>query len=401
MSERTLMSRIKIQNFRSLADVELELTPLTVLIGPNGGGKSNFLDLFDLMAEAAAGRLGEAIAHRGGYTSIAHKGADYEETLFAFRFEPSGVFKDEKYDLQYDIDLTPVSNYVTVKSETVSRFGDEREGSYYLNRIHEHTGIFLDQKYDKDDEFSKSPRFHEIGLRNAAELAIAQVKNMDAFSTLNKLRDVISEWIVYYPFDVGPQSQIRMPQFIRSGLKLARDGSNLASVLHEIHSRHPKVWRELEETLLTANEKFHRLAVLAEGGDGKIFIRWWEKPYEKGSGFSVNLLSDGTLRLLALLALFMSPEPPPLICIDEPEIGLHPEWIELLAEVIQDASERTQIIVSTHSAEFVSKMNPGDVVVVENEEGQTTMKRLHEDKLSKWLKDYQLGELWLSGHFGG
>lgn len=130
-------------------------------------------------------------------------------------------------------------------------------------------------------------------------------------------------------------------------------------------------------------------------------LRWWEHPFEKDYGFSANLLSDGTLRLLSLLAILKTPDPPPLVCIDEPEIGLHPSWIRLLAELLESAATRTQLIVTTHSPELVSQVKPNHVVVVEKEEGATALSRLTEDELAGWLDKFRLGDLWLAGHIGG
>ena len=113
------------------------------------------------------------------------------------------------------------------------------------------------------------------------------------------------------------------------------------------------------------------------------------------------MISDGTMRILCLIAILKSPNPAPLICIDEPEIGLHPEWIKVVGELLEEASTRTQLVVTTHSPELVSKMKPENVIVCEKEDGASVMERLNEKELATWLEKYTLGELWLSGHFGG
>ncbi|MGB2987352.1 MAG: AAA family ATPase, partial [Phycisphaerae bacterium] len=113
------------------------------------------------------------------------------------------------------------------------------------------------------------------------------------------------------------------------------------------------------------------------------------------------LLSDGTLKLLMLLAILLSPDPPPLVCIDEPELGLHPDWIKLIAELVVTASERTQLVIATHSPEFVSKVRPSHVVIVEKTGGRTVAERLKEDEFEDWLTRFRLGELWTAGQLGG
>ena len=160
------------------------------------------------------------------------------------------------------------------------------------------------------------------------------------------------------------------------------------------------MWDEVLELLHTANHEFEKLTVPAGGGDGRVHLRWFEHPFEK-QGMSANLLSDGTLKLLCLIAIRKSPDPPPLICIDERELGLHPNWIELVVELLQDAAERTQVIVATHSPQLVAKLDTDQVIVTEKEDGETHMERLSASELEKWLRDFNLGELWLSGHIGG
>ena len=114
-------------------------------------------------------------------------------------------------------------------------------------------------------------------------------------------------------------------------------------------------------------------------------------------------LSDGTLRYLCLLAILCDPEPPPLICIEEPELGLHPDVLPALADLLRECSTRTQLIVTTHSDILIDAMSetPESVVVCSKPDGQTIMKRLNADDLAEWLKKYRLGELWMKGEIGG
>jgi predicted ATPase len=178
------------------------------------------------------------------------------------------------------------------------------------------------------------------------------------------------------------------------------DGSNLSPVLYSIQQGHPDLWGEILENLHTAYPDFVKVTVPAGGGDGKVHLRWFERPHEK-QGLTANLLSDGTLKLLCLIAILKSPDPPPLICIDEPELGLHPDWIELVAELMQDAATRTQVIVATHSPHIVAKLDPEQVIVTEKVEGETHLRQLKARDLENWLKDFSLAELWLSGEIGG
>jgi predicted ATPase len=183
-------------------------------------------------------------------------------------------------------------------------------------------------------------------------------------------------------------------------VRLLPDGANLASVLHSIQQKYPDAWEEIIEILHTACAGFRTVSFPAEGGDGKVGLLWREQPFEK-EGVSANLLSDGTLKLLCMVAILKSPNPPPLICIDEPELGLHPDWIELVAELMQDAAARTQVIVATHSPHIVAKLDPDQVIVTEKKNGETRLERLSAKDLEKWLRDFNLADLWLAGHIGG
>jgi len=233
-----------------------------------------------------------------------------------------------------------------------------------------------------------------------SELAIFQVKDRDKYPAPYAVLSELQHWICYRDIDVGPEAKVRQPALIRSDTMLLDDGSNLSSVLYVIQQEHPDDWDDIVGILRTAYPDFVKLTVPAGGGDGKVNLRWFERPYEK-QGLSPNLLSDGTLKLLSLIAILKGPDPPPLICIDEPELGLHPDWIELVAELMQDAAARTQVIVATHSPHIVAKLDPDQVIVTEKENGETRLERLSATDLEKWLRDFNLADLWLAGHIGG
>jgi predicted ATPase len=232
------------------------------------------------------------------------------------------------------------------------------------------------------------------------ELAISQVKDPTKYPAASEVLKQLEGWTFYRDIDVGPESPVRQPALLRSDIRLLPNGSNLSSVFHAIQQDHPDDWGEILEIVHTAYPDFMKLTVPAEGGDGKVLLRWFEQPYER-EGISANLLSDGTMKLLCLIAILKNPTPPPLICIDEPELGLHPDWIELVAELMQDAAMRTQVIVATHSPHIVAKMKPEQVIVTEKENGESRLEQLSAEHLEKWLKDFNLAELWLAGEIGG
>lgn len=412
-----MLTHIEVQGFRSLHHIELDMPGLTVLIGPNGSGKSNLLDTIALMSEAAAGQLSEGIARRGGIGALLFKGGA-DKMFFGFDFAPTGEFQNEGAPVHYKLQLRPVGALPFVWFEQVSK-GPVWPHNNPLILMHRHsqnpatmfrsltTGqredLALQEQLQREDlDLQKQLQEGEDKkIDSQSELAVFQVKDQSAYPTPYKLLREFEGWAFYRPIRVDPEAPVRSPQLTRSGLRLFPDGSNLSSVLQVIQSKYPVVWNEILEILKNAYENFFSLTLSPEGGDGKVLLRWWEYPFERGDGFSANLLSEGTLRLLSLLAILKTPEPPTLICIDEPEVGLHPDWIKLIAELLESAATRTQIIIATHSPQLVSYVRPNHVVVVEKINGETAASRLTEEELSGWLDKFRLGDLWLAGHIGG
>jgi len=374
-----MLTRVEIKGYKSLKDIDLDMKELTVLIGPNGSGKSNFLDVFALMSQAAVGALGEGIIQRGGMGNVLFKQGQEQLTL---------QFYQEATD--YYVQIEP--------NQALPRISEER--MIFMETGDTDSLLVLHRK-QRDVNFHRSHSVEAKKLESETELSIFQVRDQAVYPEPYKLLRQMQNWSCYTPMEVDARSPMRLPQVWRSGMRLLLDGSNLFSVLKTIQDESPDDWAEITEILKIIYEDFRYMTFPAEGGDGKILLRWWEHPFEKAYSFSADLLSDGTLRLLSLLAILKSPEPPPLICIEEPELGLHPDWIKLVGELLESAATRTQIIVATHSPMLVSYVQPQHVVVVEKEDGMTYMERLTEEEMADWLDDFQLGDLWLSGQIGG
>jgi predicted ATPase len=391
-----MFDHIKIEGFRSFRLIELDPAPLTVLIGPNGSGKSNFLDLLCLLAEAAQGHLGEGVARRGGFDDIAFKGSP-GDIFVELRFPSKGPFQEERAPVTFKLLIKKVGANPKVWFEQVSKASSPPHQAPLTLMHRDRDGcMFRSIKTGMREDIEEGK-----ALESDSELAIFQVRDQDKYPTPYKLLRQLQEWKLYREIDVGPDAPIRQPALIRPTMVLTENGSNLASVLNSIQQQHPATWREVQEMLETVYPQFHSITFPPEGGDGKVVLRWWERPYEKQGGFSANLLSDGTLKFLCLIAILKSPAPPPLICIDEPELGLHPDWVKVVAELLQSAATRTQLIVTTHSPQLVSKLTPDQVIVAEKEDGQSQLRSLSGEKLEGWLKEFTLGDLWVAGHFGG
>jgi predicted ATPase len=392
-----MLTHLHIDGFRSIESLDLDMGSLTVLIGPNGSGKSNILDLFSFLSAAAGGSLADGIASRGGLDVLRFRGSTDGSIRFHLDFDSDRTFRQEADGVHYRLDLRQRLNSAFVWFEEVSigpRPGMSNPMTVAKSHL-EHCA-FRNVQTRMTDAVDESK-----GLESDSELAIYQVRDGTVYPTPHKLAGELVSWRVYPPISTVQEAPIRHPQVLRSGLRLAPDGRNLASVLHGIQNHASGVWEQVVDVLQTTSPGFGRLTFSSEGADGTITLRWWEEPYSKEYGFPVNVLSDGTLRLLMLVAILVSPDPPPLICIDEPELGLHPDWVKVIGELLQSAATRTQLVVATHSPELVSKVQPSQVVVVEKENGRTIANRLSDDDFAHWLDEFRLGDLWRAGHIGG
>ena len=385
-----MLKHIDIKGYRSLKDVSLDMEPLNVLIGPNGGGKSNFMDVFALLNEASQGDLAEGFARRGGFASLAFGASDSDGGDHLL------------LDLQLELDQDSVRKMLVRYHLHVMTWGVVLAEAVSLEGLREPLVLLQRQPGESTftylDESESLPSKFKIG--SPSELAIHKFRGLSTDPPC-----LVLDWLqalrVYPPLQVGAGSELRRPQITRAGTRVYPKCANAIAVLHAIRENHPSVWDVILEVLKVACLELHHITFPPEGGDGRIILRWFEKPFDNEAGFSTEHLSDGIMRMLALVAILMTPDPPPLICIDEPEIGLHPELVELVAELLQSAATRTQVIVATHSPELVSKLKPNEVIVVEKEAGATVMERLSEEELAVWLDKFRLGDLWTSGHIGG
>ncbi len=391
------ISSIKLTNLLSFKEAELELRPLNILVGANASGKSNFLDAISLLQAAGRGEVQEHLIGKSG--SIAEwiwqgeqNSRAWIDTLLPYSYE--------------EVPLDPVRFWLT--------FGEDDK----------HRGV-AEYAVEDASRFGSRHSFLDVASRAAANIPALYDFHSRAAGTLSNwvgpmvdenyrdemnretvyVNDLFRSFRLYRDWSLGRNADVRNIKPISASgdtALLAEDASNLAAVYNNLskdRSFRAQVRRYLNEFKEGRNDV--RVQVL--GGE---FLRLMLK--EDEHLIPATRLSDGTLHWLALLAvLLQSPPaaaPPRLICLEEPETGLHPDTIGPLARMLKEAAQHTQIIVTTHSRQLVDYFTdtPEDVVVFDKEDGATKMRRLDREELKVWLdSDYDLGEIWARNGFGG
>ena len=396
VSNSTRLEQLTCWGFRSYPSREvaqpLDMTRLTVLIGPNSSGKSNLLDLLLLISEAADQRLTAGVTRRNGMRSILwQNGAD--EFGWELVLAPEGAFASEDAPLHYRVVVQRRGEVPFIIEEEAAL---HRNGSRHV-LLHAVNGS---ARFRSPGKTRLGP---ETPLASSSELAIAQIRDPQTYPTLSRLREYLASWAIYREFLTDEQSKMRQPQVASAETQLQPHGENLIAVLHQISNRtlYQPYYTTIQNWLSLAFDDFERLYFPAEpGASGKIGLAW--KDRSLSGDLDVSQLSDGMLRFLALATLFAAPDLPPLLCVDEPEIGLHPALLHLVAGFAEKAAARTQVILTTHSAQLVSNVSrPEYVTVVERDGGATTLRRLQSENLAAWLREFTLGDLWLQGEIGG
>ena len=353
------VDRLTVRGFKSIRELEdFNLRSLNVLIGPNGAGKSNFMGLFRLMGSLAEQRLQLFVAEEDGPDALLFGGREQTDCIdIQCNLGRDGYF----------FSLVPVGRHMA-----------------FLKELAHSSGAVTD---------SLGSGHYESNLR--------QAEAGDTVMSARSLREAMSNWRQYHFHNTSAKSRLRQAQALRDNLSLKPDGSNLAPFLRRLRERHPDHYRRIVEAIRLAAPFFGDFVYRKDAGES-LELDWVRK---NGSDtvLGPRQLSDGTLRFICLATLLLQPPQlqPGLILIDEPELGLHPFALVLLAEMLQYASDSRQIIVSTQSADLVNELEPSVVVVADIKENESTFKRLEPEPLREWLEDYAVGELWKMNILGG
>ncbi|MCU0496161.1 MAG: AAA family ATPase [Anaerolineae bacterium] len=397
------LKRLKVENYKSLRDVDLKLRPLNILIGKNGSGKSNLMGLMRLLANAVRDPKGlsDTINYEGGFRAIIWRGGQDKNESITIQLEFDQITSVPNTDkLYYEIQIAPQAknNAYYISKEELSR--DPYEG-------HSNRYIFLGA-YDgqlKILNLGKGQDQNEAELEDYSDqaLMIGQLRT-SRYRVINEIREAIGDWVSFRGFGEDALQNIYAAQSLtmdaQRPLRLKTDGSNLIAVLSALKENgdYADAYEQLTEALSAAFGDFKALQ-LPSRSYGNAELEW---RFQNNWQFPAGLLSDGTLRFLGLAVLLNLPDPPALIALDEPEIGLHPEMLPLLAEMLKATSRRSTVFVATHSPELLSAeaIESGDVVTVEKEAYETRLERPQAERLRLWLERYTLGNLWMMGKLG-
>ncbi|BFM98863.1 AAA family ATPase [Moraxella sp. K02] len=354
------INKLTIKGYKSIKLLEeFPLNNLNVLIGANGAGKSNFIGIFKLLNEIYEQRLQVYVQKQGGPDALLHFGRQSTENIHAeFYFYRNG----------YKFDLIPTND---------NRLVFDREVSWFR-------GVFFDS----------SPSA-VIGMGNA-ESNLKDAK--DKYSPY--VRDSIKAWRVYHFHDTSETAKVKQIHSVNDNLILKPDAANLAAYLLMLKENYNTYYLRIVQHIRLVLPFFDDF--LLRESNGNIQLEWLHKN-SSDTPLKAHLLSDGSLRFICLATLLLQPETllSDTVLIDEPELGLHPSAITILADIVTQASENRQLIISTQSVELVNQFDPNDIIVVNQNEGVSTFERLDNESLEGWLEEYTLGELWKKNVFGG
>lgn len=359
---------ITIKGFKSIGSIEkLELKPINVVIGANGSGKSNFIGAFSFLHEIREGRLNEYVRTAGGADQLLHFGSTVTKAIkLAVSFQ-DGVNR-------YALNLAPSQDDSLVPLTEAAFFWDK----------------------------AKHPGPYETTLPSQDGGREAGISSPKLKGTADWVRFRFGRWRLYHVHDTSATSPLRRTAKVHDNDFLRADGSNLPAFLYLLREKYPDAYSLIRRMVQRVAPFFDDFLLRPDPlNEETIRLAWRHKNSDQY--FSASALSDGTLRFIALATLFLQPEKlrPSVILVDEPELGLHPYAITMLASLVKQTAAKTQVILSTQSPLLLDHFEPEDVLVAERIEGSTNIRRLETGALKEWLDDYSLGQLWEKNEFGG
>lgn len=345
-----MLDKIKIEGYKSIRNLDIDLLSINILIGSNGVGKSNFISFFKLVNNIYEQRLQKYSLKNG-----------VDNLLYFGRKESSNIKGYLNFgDNAYSFVLEPNNDGGLFISEENSIYHPARNNRSFWNRD-----------------------VQESGVKNSTSIRD------------NYLREHLETYKIYHFHDTSPSAPLRTPANINDNRNLKEDGDNLPAYLYLLQQKFPKNFKRIEKTIQSIAPFFENFNLQPDRLDETRIKLVWNEVDHQDAYFDATHLSDGSLRFIALTTLLLQPNLPKVIIIDEPELGLHPVAINKLAGLIKSASQKScQIIVSTQSVNLLNNFEPENIITVDKIENQSSFSRLESANLKNWLDDYSIGELW-------
>ena len=369
---RTKLNRITIEGFKSFAKTEFQFDDITVLLGANGSGKSNLVSFFRMLGFISTKALQEYVGREGGSDSLLHFGARTTPQMRT-SIEFGGFSGGHKTTTTYQVRLMDAA------SGTMN-FAEERV-EYHRADYPEPLSVLLGSGHAESRMQERADAGH---------------------NPCRVLRSLLRCFRGHQFHDTSFRASIRRSAYIEDNAYLQDDAGNLPAFLHAMRINDVECYRRIEDTVRRVFPAFGGFSLRPQAINRDRILLNWHQEGHTGYLLGPHQLSDGTLRFMALATLLLQSEVPNVVVLDEPELGLHPSAIVLLAALVRSASKRTQVILATQSARLVDEFEPRQIAVLEADpDSGTRCRRPDAGRLSQWLEDYSLGELWEKNLFGG
>jgi len=355
------LDSITINGYKSIQNLKnFKLTNLNILLGANGAGKSNFISVFKFLAKMYEQNLQDYVQTSGGPDALLHYGRKITKQIdMAFYFSHNG----------YEFSLKPTLD---------NRLIFMREELYYNGT-------------------AQAPYPSSTVINSGHSEALLKEST---HKYVQYIKPAIESWRVYHFHDTSDTATVKQVHSLTDNFKLKTDAANLAAFLMRLKRVYPESYQQIVNTIRLVAPFFSDF-VQREDVDN-IQLEWFERG-NPDTPFKAHVLSDGTLRFICLATLLLQPFHlmNDTVLIDEPELGLHPYALAVLADLIKRAAEKKQLIISTQSVELIDHFSANDIIIVDRVDDASTFKRLNEETLQDWLEDYSLGDLWKQNIIGG
>ena len=346
------ISQLKLQGYKSIKDLKINFENINIFIGGNGAGKSNLLSFFGLLKNIGNLELQNTIMKQGGAERILYNGKKVTDQIY---------FVSEFGHHAFYARLVPAQGDTMILGQ---------QGLYDISERH--------TLYAAD------------GFRELKDSGL--VKKFHLFDQIE----------VYHFHDTSPSSPMKSSCSISDNERLLSDGRNIAAVLYRISKQYPDEYQQIVDIVNMAAPYFKDFCLRPNPLQPSIIqLEWYKNGSE--SVFNADQLSDGTLRFIVIATLLNMPEEMSknIVCIDEPELGMHPYAITLLSDMIKKFASRHQIFIATQSTDFINEFSASDLIITEEKDGETSFSRINDVQLEEWLCEYSLGELWKKNVIGG